>query len=100
MREGLRLLQEIKTRHWQPFYRTLLAEAEAEAGRLDVGLATINAQLPALSLAKLYHALHRNLAARELLASALPGFSEGVEVPEVAEANRLLRLLDQISGVA
>jgi len=53
----------------------------------------------ALSLAKLYHALHRNPAAREVLASALPGFSEGVEVPEVAEANRLLRSLDRISGV-
>jgi class 3 adenylate cyclase/predicted ATPase len=141
MREGLRLLQEVKTRHWQSFYRTLLAEAEVEAGRPDAGLATMNAQLAAieqtgerwfaaemhrvrgdlllkrcppdtataeaafrhaieiartqqtrtfelrtsLALAKLYQATSRGKAAQELLVPAVAGFTEGPELPEVAE---------------
>jgi len=45
----------------------------------------------ALSLAKLYQMGGRDMAARELLAPAIAGFTEGPELPEVAEANRLLR---------
>jgi predicted ATPase len=44
----------------------------------------------ALSLAKLYHATGRGEAARELLAPAVAGFTEGPELPEVEQANRLL----------
>jgi predicted ATPase len=46
-----------------------------------------------LSLARLYHATGRNEAARALLAPALVGFAEGPELPEVAEATRLLASL-------
>jgi predicted ATPase len=156
MREGLRLLQEIKTRHWQPFYLTLLAEAETGVACPDSGLATMNAQLAAiertgerwfaaemhrvhgdlllkrcppdtttaeiafrraieiartqrtrtfelrttLALAKLYQATGRGKAAQELLVPTVVGFTEGPELPEVAEANRLLASLEQMFGAA
>jgi class 3 adenylate cyclase/predicted ATPase len=54
----------------------------------------------ALSLAKLYQATSRGEAARELLAPAVVGFSEGPELPEVAEANRLLASLERMFGAA
>jgi predicted ATPase len=44
----------------------------------------------ALSLAKLYQATGRGEAARELLAPAVAGLTEGPELPEVGQANRLL----------
>jgi predicted ATPase len=44
----------------------------------------------ALSLARLYQATGRGAAARELLAPAVAGFTEGPELPEVEQANRLL----------
>jgi class 3 adenylate cyclase/predicted ATPase len=44
----------------------------------------------ALSLAKLYHATGRIEVVRELLGPALVGFSVGPELPELAEAERLL----------
>jgi len=54
----------------------------------------------ALALAKLYQATGRGEAARQLLAPALAGFTEGPELPEVAEANRLLASLEQMFGAA
>jgi class 3 adenylate cyclase/predicted ATPase len=54
----------------------------------------------ALSLAKLYQATGRGEAARQLLRPALAGFTEGPELPEVAEANRLLTSLEQTFGAA
>jgi class 3 adenylate cyclase/predicted ATPase len=54
----------------------------------------------ALSLAKLYQATGRGAVARELLAPAVAGFSEGPELPEVAEANRLLASLERMFGAA
>jgi len=44
----------------------------------------------ALSLAKLYQVTGRGEVARELLAPAVAGFTEGPELPEVEQANRLL----------
>jgi predicted ATPase len=44
----------------------------------------------ALSLATLYQATGRGEAARELLVSAVAGFTEGPALPEVQQANRLL----------
>jgi predicted ATPase len=44
----------------------------------------------ALSLATLYQATGRDEAARDLLAPAVAGFTEGPELPEVEQANRLL----------
>jgi class 3 adenylate cyclase/predicted ATPase len=44
----------------------------------------------ALSLAKLYHAVGRAPAARELLPAAMAGLAESPELPEVAAAHRLL----------
>jgi class 3 adenylate cyclase/tetratricopeptide (TPR) repeat protein len=43
-----------------------------------------------MSLAKLYEATDRQQAGRDLLVQALVGFEEDPELPEVAEANRLL----------
>jgi predicted ATPase len=54
----------------------------------------------ALSLAKLHKATGGGKAARELLALAVAGFTEGRELPEVAEANRLLASLEQMFGAA
>jgi tetratricopeptide (TPR) repeat protein len=54
----------------------------------------------ALSLAKLYQATGRGEAARELLAPAVAGFTEGPELPEVAEANCLLASLERMFGAA
>ena len=45
MREGLALWNEMDYRLFAPLTCTLLAEREAEAGRAEVGLATLNAQL-------------------------------------------------------
>jgi class 3 adenylate cyclase/tetratricopeptide (TPR) repeat protein len=48
MREGLALWNEMHYRLFAPLTRTLLAEREAEAGRVEVGLATLDAQLAAI----------------------------------------------------
>jgi predicted ATPase len=146
MLEGIELLREIDGRLLEPFCGTLLAEVQADAGRIDLGLATLDAQFnlidqfggrwfeaemhrvrgelllkrqppdagtaeaafaraieiarsqqartfelrAALSLAKLYQSTGRGEAARELLAPAVAGFTEGAELPEVEQANRLL----------
>jgi predicted ATPase len=49
----------------------------------------------ALSLAKLFQVTRRHSAMRERLAAAIVGFTEGPELPEVAEARRLLESLDK-----
>ena len=146
MREGFRLAGEIGFRVFESRSGTLLAEVEAEAGRVEAGLATLDAQFAviaqtgersleaemnrvrgelllrleppdntgaeaaytraieiarsqqtrtfelraALSLAKLHHARGRIEDVRELLEPALVGFSVGPELPEVAEAERLV----------
>ena len=54
----------------------------------------------ALALAKLYEATGRGEAAGVLRAAAVAGFTEGSELPEVAEANRLLASLEQTFRVA
>jgi len=153
MREGLALLRDIGQRLLMPMCGMGLAEIEAESGRVDAGLATLDAQLAmiertgerwfeaevrrvrgelllkrkppdaeaaeaafmhalqiarsqqtrtfelrvALSLAKPYQTTGLDEAARELLAPVLVGFSEGAEVPEVAEANRLIGSLSGYS---
>jgi class 3 adenylate cyclase/tetratricopeptide (TPR) repeat protein len=48
MREGLALLNEMHYRLFTPLTGTLLAEREAEAGRVEVGLATLDTQLAAI----------------------------------------------------
>ena len=48
MREGLALWNEMDYRLFAPLTGTLLAEREAEAGRVEVGLATLDAQLAAI----------------------------------------------------
>jgi tetratricopeptide (TPR) repeat protein len=48
MREGLALWNEMHYRLFAPLTGTLLAECEAEAGRAEVGLATLDAQLAAI----------------------------------------------------
>jgi predicted ATPase len=48
MREGLALWNEMYYRLFAPLTATLLAEREAEAGRVEVGLATLDAQLAAI----------------------------------------------------
>ena len=48
MREGLALWHEMHYRLFAPLTGTLLAECEAEAGRVEVGLATLDAQLAAI----------------------------------------------------
>jgi class 3 adenylate cyclase/predicted ATPase len=50
MREGLALLAEAGEKLFEPLFATLLAEVEADSGRADVGLATLEAQLVALEL--------------------------------------------------
>jgi predicted ATPase len=47
----------------------------------------------ALGLAKLYHSTARPVDARQVLASALQGFSPTPEMPEIAEAQALLERL-------
>jgi predicted ATPase len=54
----------------------------------------------ALSLAKLYQATGRGEAALDPLTPAVAGFTEGPELPEVAEANRLLASIEQMFGAA
>jgi predicted ATPase len=44
----------------------------------------------ALALAKLYQATGRGKGAHQLLAPAVAGFTDGPELPEVGQANRLL----------
>jgi len=44
MREGLRLLQEKNIRHFGPLFGMLLAEVEAAEGRVEAGVATMDAQ--------------------------------------------------------
>ena len=48
MREGLALWNEMHYRLFTPLTGTLVAECEAEAGRAEVGLATLDAQLAAI----------------------------------------------------
>ena len=48
MREGLALWNEMHYRLFASLTGTLLAECEAEAGRVDIGLATLDAQLAAI----------------------------------------------------
>jgi predicted ATPase len=48
MREGLALWNEMHYRLFAPLNGTLLAEREAEAGRVEVGLATLDEQLAAI----------------------------------------------------
>jgi class 3 adenylate cyclase/predicted ATPase len=48
MREGLALWNEMDYRLFAPLTGTLLAEREAEAGRVEAGLATLDAQLAAI----------------------------------------------------
>jgi predicted ATPase len=48
MREGLALWNEMDYRLFAPLTGTLLAEREAEAGRVEVGLTTLDAQLAAV----------------------------------------------------
>ena len=48
MREGLALWNEMHYRLFGPLTGTLLAECEAEAGRAELGLATLDAQLAAI----------------------------------------------------
>jgi class 3 adenylate cyclase/predicted ATPase len=48
MREGLALWNEMDYRLFAPLTATLLAEREAEAGRAEVGLATLDEQLAAV----------------------------------------------------
>ena len=45
MREGLASIREMDIRTAMPFYSSLVAEVEAKTGRIDTGLATIDAQL-------------------------------------------------------
>ena len=48
MREGLALWNEMHYRLFAPLNGTLLAEREAEVGRVEVGLATLDEQLAAI----------------------------------------------------
>src|SRR5262249_38610639 len=48
MCDGLALSNEMYFRVFAPLTGTLLAEREAEAGRVEVGLTTLDAQLPAI----------------------------------------------------
>jgi predicted ATPase len=48
MRQGLALWNEMDYRLFAPLTGTLLAEREAEAGRIEVALATLDAQLAAI----------------------------------------------------
>jgi predicted ATPase len=156
MRQAMAAQRDMGQQLFEPLHGTLLAEAEAEAGQIEAGLATLDAQLAtiglsgqrwfeaemhrvrgdlllkrrpsevttaevafrraieiahsqqtrtfelraSLALAKLYQATGRGEAARELLAPAVVGFSEGPELPEVAEANRLLASLERMFGAA
>jgi predicted ATPase len=156
MLEGLALLREIDSRVLEPLCGTLLAEVQADGGRIELGLATLDAQFnlidqfgerwieaemhrvrgdlllkrqppdastaeaafaraveiaryqqtrtfelrASLALANLYQVTGRGEAARVLLARAVAGFTEGPELPEVAEANRLLASLEQMFGAA
>ncbi len=71
-----------------------IAAAEAAFGRaieIARGQKTLTFELRAsLSLARLYHRTNRDEAARSLLAPALAGFDKSMELPEFAEATRLL----------
>jgi class 3 adenylate cyclase/predicted ATPase len=153
MREGLSLLRERDIRFCEPLPKALVAEVEAELGRVEGGLAILDAQLAenkqteqhwfdaevhrirgelllrreppdvvaaksafktatdiaraqhtrtfelraALSLAKLYKVTGQHQEVRDLLLPALTGFSEGPDLPEVAEANRLLASLAKVA---
>ena len=133
MRRGFAQLRDMEVRLFEPLLGSALAEVEAEAGQVEVGLATLDAQLAtieqtgerwfeaeiyrlrgefllrrlqsdatpaesafmraieiarsqqartfelraALSLAKLYHTMGRDHAARDLLAPSLVGFGRG-----------------------
>ena len=48
MREGLALMQEVNYRICGPLFGTLLAEVEADTGRLENGLANLDAQIAAI----------------------------------------------------
>jgi predicted ATPase len=45
MRAGRSLLRETNVRHFVPMHGTLVAEAEARAGKVDAALATVDGQL-------------------------------------------------------
>jgi class 3 adenylate cyclase/predicted ATPase len=155
MREAFAQLRDMDVRLFEPLLGSVLAEVEAQTGRIEAGMVTLNAQLAtieqtgerwfeaeiwrlsgefllrgspsdatlaesaftramgiartqqaktfalraALSLAKLCRATGRDEAAHEHLMAALVGFGEGSEVPEVAEANRLLVSLPIRTGM-
>jgi predicted negative regulator of RcsB-dependent stress response len=146
MRQDMASYRDMGARLFEPVFETRLAEMEAQAGRIEAALATLDAQLveielsgqrwyeaemhrvrgdlllkchspdataaevaytraieiarsqqtrtfelgAALSLARLYQVTGRGEAARDLLAAAVAGFTEGPELPEVEQANRLL----------
>jgi class 3 adenylate cyclase len=48
MREGLALARKLEVRLWLSLYGTVVAEVEADAGRVDAGLETLDRQLAAV----------------------------------------------------
>ena len=73
-------------------YRTAIAVAKQQGARSYELLAS-------LSLAKLYQSTGRPLAAHVVLAPALEGFAPTAEMPEIAEAQALLRALAETDEV-
>ena len=62
MREGLLLLREKNVRHFEPFFGALFAEVEAGAGRVEAGLATVDAKFAIVAKTGedgLLHEMHR-----------------------------------------
>jgi predicted ATPase len=91
--------------HGEPLLHRKSPDTEAAEAALKMAIEVARVQQArafeiraALALAKLYEATGRDKIACELLGPAVAGFSEGSELPEVTEANRLLISLEQTFG--
>jgi hypothetical protein len=81
MRAALALQREMDFRTEQPLFGTLLAQAEAAAGELDAGLATVEEQLAAIE----------QTGERWFAAPAFEGFSPAPEFAEIEAAQQRRR---------
>jgi predicted ATPase len=104
-RSGQRWLEaELHRRHGQLLIQRAPADEAAAEGAFTRALGIARAQQArvfelraAVGLARLYRSQRRYHAARDLLAPARATWGENFDVPEVEQAERILRSLDSAS---
>ena len=95
MREGLELLHEQQVHNNMRLFHVLLAEAEAELGRLEVGLATLSAEHEAIERTgeRWFHAEVHRVRGELLLRRQPPDVSAAESAFMRARATKLLLFL-------